>query len=129
MYVVKGNPTPWKRAGRYGDRYYDQQLFEKERFRIEIGTQDPDELYSGPLIVNLNFYVLIAQSMGITKRKLIDGKLHAVKPDLDNLCKFVLDACKSILYTDDAQICQISMNKVYSLDPRTEIVITQLENK
>ena len=36
----------------------------------------------------------------------------AIKPDVDNLAKFVLDAVKGILYTDDKQIVDLHMYKL-----------------
>ena len=36
----------------------------------------------------------------------------AIKPDIDNLAKFVLDAVKGILYTDDKQIVDLHMHKL-----------------
>lgn len=51
---------------------------------------------------------------------------HTKKPDLDNLLKFTLDACKDILYHDDAQILALSASKCYSTKPRTEIFFMEI---
>ena len=38
----------------------------------------------------------------------------AVRPDLDNILKSVTDACNGIVYSDDAQIVQMTLVKVYA---------------
>ena len=35
------------------------------------------------------------------------------KPDIDNLCKFYMDAMNGIFYTDDSQVTSINAVKVY----------------
>jgi Holliday junction resolvase RusA-like endonuclease len=48
-------------------------------------------------------------------------RLHTIKPDIDNLIKFVMDCGQNILWNDDSTICQIESKKIYSKHPRTEI--------
>lgn len=38
---------------------------------------------------------------------------HTARPDLDNLCKAVMDALKGIAWRDDAQVVELSTQKVY----------------
>jgi Holliday junction resolvase RusA-like endonuclease len=125
-YVIKGAPIAWKRSGRQGNYYYDSQIFEKERARIEMLTQDPYEIVQGPIYIDLTFYLPIPLSIGRVKRELLEGKPHDKKPDRDNLEKFIFDALRGVLYTDDAQIADGIVRKIYSLEPRTEIVIYKL---
>ena len=37
------------------------------------------------------------------------------KPDLDNVAKVILDACNSIVWTDDKQVVTLAVSKRYSL--------------
>lgn len=126
-YVIKGAPIAWKRVGRQGNNYYDTQLFEKERSRIEMLTQDPEEIVKGPINIDLTFYLPIATSLGVAKKSKLDGKPCDKKPDIDNLVKFIFDALRGVLYTDDAQVVSGIFRKIYSITPRTEIVIYKLE--
>lgn len=48
---------------------------------------------------------------------------HVIKPDLDNLEKWILDCANGILYRDDAQITKLSSSKHFCINPRTEIEI------
>lgn len=49
----------------------------------------------------------------------LDDPSH--KPDIDNLDKFILDACNGILWKDDALIVSLESHKLYSLDPKIVI--------
>ena len=55
-------------------------------------------------------------------------RLHmAVKPDLDKLCRSVLDALSGILFFDDGQVIQITAGKMYGLPERAEITLEALK--
>lgn len=45
------------------------------------------------------------------------------KPDLDNLEKFYMDAATGVLWDDDCKVVVNHSNKMYSENPRTEMVI------
>ena len=49
------------------------------------------------------------------------------KPDIDNMIKFVLDALQGQngYFLDDSQVIRIFAEKIYSQDPRTEIMIVE----
>jgi Holliday junction resolvase RusA-like endonuclease len=61
------------------------------------------------------------------KRLAREGKIRpAVKPDIDNLVKAILDALNGgIAYEDDKQIVELTAVKLYG-DPRTEIMLEEL---
>lgn len=48
------------------------------------------------------------------------------KPDIDNYFKAVTDALEGILYKNDGQIAAVTMQKLYSLNPRTEIEVEEI---
>ncbi len=47
-------------------------------------------------------------------------------PDADNLAKLVKDAMSKIVYADDAQVCDLHVQKVYGLQEKTTITISEL---
>ena len=60
----------------------------------------------------------------VDSKEMLVGKLHhMVKPDVDNLQKFILDCMTGIIYKDDAQIIKITATKVYSATTRTAICV------
>ena len=49
------------------------------------------------------------------------------RPDIDNLCKHVLDVCNGILYVDDARVTYLSASDRYcakGVQPHTTITMT-----
>lgn len=48
---------------------------------------------------------------------------HVEKPDIDNCEKWICDILNGIIYEDDKQIINSTCHKIYSDDPRTEILI------
>jgi len=54
----------------------------------------------------------------------------SVRPDLDKLCRAVLDALtKARMYDDDGQVCQIKAEKRYSDTPGVHVTICALEDQ
>lgn len=51
--------------------------------------------------------------------------MPTVKPDCDNILKLVADALNGIAYDDDKQIVKMTVTKVYSETPCTEIYINE----
>lgn len=52
---------------------------------------------------------------------------HVLRPDVDNMIKFYLDALKGVLYKDDSQISIHGSIKIYSNNPRTIIQVAESE--
>ena len=70
-----------------------------------------------PLSVVLDFY--ITKPPSVNKKRLCP----VTRPDLDNYCKLVLDACNGYLWQDDSQIVSLVAKKQYDTPPRIEIEI------
>lgn len=54
---------------------------------------------------------------------------HTKRPDIDNLCKSILDGLNKIAFLDDSQIVQLIANKYYSIKPRVEITIKEMDHE
>ena len=84
-----------------------------------------------PLEINMKFYMLIPQYLSKVKKNRLtlekEVKYVTKKPDLDNLLKAILDGLNGIAYFDDGQVVKLSVEKVYSFNPRTEIEIKVIE--
>ena len=70
----------------------------------------------------------IPKSVSKKKREEMNRGLlmHTKKPDCDNIAKSILDALNGLAYYDDSQICELSVYKMYSDEPRAEIVINSI---
>lgn len=49
------------------------------------------------------------------------------KPDLDKLCRAVMDALTGYAYRDDSQVVRVNAIKVYADDPVTDISIREVQ--
>ncbi|MCP4566510.1 MAG: RusA family crossover junction endodeoxyribonuclease [FCB group bacterium] len=140
--VVPGNPIPQKRYAptkRGGKRAtYDPSSESKKTFRFLCADRRndhwPNEPMEGPVMVDLRFYFERPKNHFVNKNR--NNRLrddaptyHQVTPDYDNLIKFVCDAINGLYWKDDRQIAGGPTWKAWSENPRTEIIITALENK
>ncbi len=126
-YVIKGNPIPQQRP-RYGIKnVYDSQKQQKLLWQVELNNQHNDSpLLTGPLVVELGFFFMPAQTISAKKRAQFAGKPHEQRPDIDNLIKWVLDNCNGIVYKDDSTIVKTIAFKCYDMEPRTEFIFRRL---
>lgn len=79
----------------------------------------PETPLTGALSVQLAFGLPVPKSA--PKRR----RLEAVKrPDIDKLSRSVLDACKGILWADDAQIVRLEAHKFLAYDAAPGLSVT-----
>ena len=136
--VVLGKPVPQKRH-RYsfkkgGVRNYDPSFTDKKKFKSKVCEFAPKRLLKGAISLSLSFYMPRPKHhyrTGKFHHLLKDGSptLHIVKPDIDNLSKFVMDALQGIIWDDDCYIYSLEARKVYSDKPRTEIEYWQIKKR
>ena len=61
---------------------------------------------------HVTFVMPMPKSWSGKKRQALDGQPHQSRPDVDNLCKALLDA----LYDEDSHIHDIRISKVWGVD-------------
>lgn len=78
--------------------------------------------------VNIVMLFDIPKSFSRIKRaQAITGELKPmVKPDIDNVCKSLLDACNGIVYQDDKQVTDANLRKRYGLVPGAYVEVRPL---
>lgn len=81
-----------------------------------------------PLQADIIAYFPIPKSTSMKRKKMmLDGQIrHTKKCDADNLAKSILDALNGIAFYDDSQVCELSVSKLYSDNPRVEITIREI---
>ena len=52
-----------------------------------------------------------------------------VKPDVDKLCRAVLDSLTGVAYEDDSQVVALTAQKQYGMPERTEVQVLRKESK
>lgn len=147
-FVILGDPIAQKRARACMGwdqkiHVYDSQKKEKLSFAEELDHQmylayHSEDLYivheatsfthAQCFHVEATFYMPIPKSTPKKRAGEMIGKCHSSKPDGDNLIKFVLDGMNKIVWKDDAKVCHLKIQKIYSDNPRTEIDVTVCHN-
>ena len=124
--MIPGKPIAKKRPrfarrGKFVVTYNDQQTEEGKWIltaRQQIKEKIPPEI---PVTLQCRFCMPIPAST--SKKKRLSLYYHTKKPDLDNLIKFVKDCLNGELWHDDGQVAQLIADKIYTEDPRTELII------
>lgn len=60
-------------------------------------------------------------------KKNMRGQYKISKPDIDNLCKGILDSLNTILWVDDAQVCEIHAAKMFGVESYAVIRIESID--
>lgn len=129
--ILKGKPVPQRRpeVRIWGGRAmgYDPSRPKKDEMSQQLIGQHI-ELLSGdqPLKVCVNAYMPIPKSLSQKKQKELDGQYHIKRPDWDNIYKFYTDLLEGVAYEKDECICDTNGKKIYSFDPRVEIIIKKI---
>ena len=130
VYKVNIQPIPLARP-RWSPRghvMYDSQVHDKISFALYVQQQHTKQLkdykFQGPLKLEAYFFMNIPKSR---IKQHLEHKPHNIRPDIDNLEKFLLDSCGEIFY-DDCQFSEIHCYKQYSPTHKgyTEFRITEL---
>lgn len=113
--IPKGRPR-FRSMGKFVQTYTDSKTrdFEAliaEHAKIAMGDMEPLET---PLSVFLHFSLPIPASATKKVREALLGAPHTKKPDIDNLCKSVLDGMANIVFKNDGQIASLHAKKVYA---------------
>ncbi len=124
-YVIEGLPIPWQRPRLSRRTFFDSQKLQKSNYALTIQSQHEGQPFytKTPFELIVNFYFPIPCSLKPRSREELLGQPYPHKSDLDNLTKFVLDSCNSILFDDDSRCYRIIASKTYDNTPRTEFAI------
>lgn len=133
-FIVPGIPVPkarprFRRIGNFVSTYtaaktktYEDQV--RDCARAAMGSSSPLET---PVAVYCYISVPIPASYSKKRFKdCLSGIEKPIKrPDADNTFKSISDAMNGIVYKDDGQIVIIHITKVYSTDPKVEVMVTE----
>jgi Holliday junction resolvase RusA-like endonuclease len=128
--ILSGIPLPKKEVRSSKGRFYDPRALHKNALRYEIMCQSIGlKILTGPIRLSIIFFMPIGSSLSKIKRQELIDQPHISRPDKDNLEKLILDCLKGIVFEDDSLVWYSSSKKIYSLEPRTEIVIWESNDK
>lgn len=124
----KGRPRFTKSGGTYTPR----ETSEYERLAaLAYKSRSKGEYFDKgvPVRIVIAAYYGIPKSAGAKKREqMVLAEIRPQKkPDIDNVVKIILDALNGEAYHDDAQVVSVEAHKFYSLCPRVEVMIGEVE--
>lgn len=137
-FQFKGKPIPYarERKGRFNSFYNPKEKEMKELRKLLLKSlsknqkeklgeilKNPDSLYY--VYLKAIYYVPIPKGDSVDLKILKEEQVikPAIRPDLDNYDKFVIDALHEVVFDDDKRVISINAAKLYSLNPRTELEI------
>lgn len=135
-FTIIGQPIALKRhrVARNG-RMYDPSYKDKKQIWLQIAKYKPKKPIKGDIYLKVVFYLKrpkkhyrTGKYSHLLKDAYKDKVYHSFKPDLDNLAKLLCDTIGGAdrMIVDDAQICMLQAEKMYSTNPRTEVVIQEI---
>ena len=133
-FTIIGQPVALKRhrVARNG-RMYDPSYKDKKQIWLQIAKYKPKKPLAGDIYLKVVFYLKrpkkhyrTGKYSHLLKDTYKDKVYHSFKPDLDNLVKLIADIIQPQMIVDDAQICMLQAEKMYSTNPRTEVVIQEI---
>lgn len=119
-FTVPGILPGWQRAGKSGKRHFTEAQTRDAKVEVAAWARQAaaGKLLAGPLGMEMTVWLP-------AKGKASEGGYVAVKPDLDNLVKLVMDACNKVAWKDDAQVARQVVEKRYGA-PRAEVRVWEL---
>ena len=134
-FEVDGDPVPksrprFARRGNFVQTYTDAKTIDYEthvamKARQAIGASEP---LQGALTVFLYLRYLIPPSYSKKRKEAcLRGVEYPKKIDIDNVYKSITDAMNGIVYTDDSQIVEAHITKVYAETAGANIMVQECE--
>lgn len=126
----KGRPR-FRNVGKYVQTYPDKDTVVYENLvRISYLAECGSFSYNNgeEIGILIKSYQSIPKSISNKKREeMLSNVLKPTKkPDIDNICKSILDGLNKVAYRDDSQIVELHCSKYYSDNPRVEVEIWQI---
>lgn len=132
---VAPKPQARPRFNSYSKRAYEDSSMTayKQSVKYHVMAKKPKFIETGAVSVSITFYVYPPKYL-LSKKSMANDLAREVlyvdkKPDIDNYFKAVTDALEGVLYKNDGQIAVVTMQKFYSLDPRTEIEVGEIKDE
>lgn len=128
-YILNVAPISWERPGlNKARRFFDKQAQDKLHIGCGLRNQHGDDTpkFMGPLHVDITFYLPEPIKGPRYTKKL---PWSAARPDIDNLQKFIFDTITDtkMIWGDDSHVASLVAKKFYDKNPRTHIIIRELE--
>ena len=136
-FTVRGKPQGkarprFRKVGEKVSTYTPKTTVEYENaVRAAYERQCKNKMLDGAVRAWITAYFPIPKSDSKGKRAAkLGGEIkHTVKPDGDNVAKAILDSLNGHAYKDDSRVCELSVRKLYSENPRVVVTLEEITAK
>jgi len=134
LIIIPGEPKAKQRPRvlKNGAAYTPKQTVMYENWVKECYyTAKNKRFLEGQIEGNMRIYLSIPKSVSKKKKEgMLKGLIRPTKrPDLDNICKSILDSLNGIAYKDDSQVVGLKIDKYYAEEPRVELELFDKQEK
>jgi Holliday junction resolvase RusA-like endonuclease len=127
-FTIPGKPFAWRRARSNGRiRFKDAATVAHADTLQALAAPHFKAPMEGPLRLIIVASFAIPKSWPLRQRSNAPGRPHAQKPDADNLAKQIGDGLNRIAWSDDSQIAEITVRKIWDATAQTTITIEAIE--
>ena len=122
--TLAGPPTPLPRMRHWRKGFYNPARKEMAAFRIAVMEQNPGVKCGTifkknvPVVVTVKFYMRRPNDnfrggnrLGGVLKSLV-AFVKPIRPDIDNLAKFIMDGMNGLVYADDCQVVKLVAYKL-----------------
>lgn len=122
-YCINLPPQPWFSTTNTIQKLYDSKQHEKIAYGLYLQQQHNNEpMFNKPITLDVTFFMQSPKG----RDKKPDGALHVCKPNINDLVEFLLHEARNVIIVSDGIISSITAKKLYSIEPRTEFIITEI---
>lgn len=99
------------------------------RLMYQKDCREPMYEQHEPVVMKIEAYYSIPKSTSKKKYvQMLKGTIRPTKkPDIDNMCKIIMDSLNKLAYHDDSQIVEATVKKYYSERPRVKVRMFSLD--
>lgn len=128
-FVARYNPATKKSFGQAHTP--EKTIVYENLIRTEYSLQTKNFRYTDDAMLDMRIMAYYGVPKSVSKKKkalMLEGKIRPTKkPDMDNVMKVVADSLNQVAYKDDTQIVDAQCRKFYSVKPRIEVIIKQID--
>lgn len=128
-FVARHNPATQKSFGQAHTP--EKTIVYENLIRTEYSLQTKNFRYPDDAMLDMRIMAYYGVPKSVSKKKkalMLEGKIRPTKkPDMDNVMKVVADSLNQVAYKDDTQIVDAQCRKFYSVKPRIEVIIKQID--
>lgn len=125
--TINGQPLAQKRHRTNGYNRYDPSATDKKNLAKLLLPIKPPKPLEGIFELRIIAFFQTPTSWSGKKKDEVEGKYRGKTPDTDNIAKIVMDTMNNYIIEDDRYIVKSTVEKRYSMNPRTVIELDNVE--